>query len=224
VTDFGKPYLSVVALCEESFRKHGDNHLGVGWTKGKEEADQRYQVMLDLIRPSEKRVSVLDFGCGLSHLYEYIEQTGNRLIDYQGLDLSDDMLAASRRKHPQNTYLQGDVLDGFDLPVYDYIILNGLFNSKRQHSFDDMFAYMLRLITATFAKARAGIAFNVMTKYVDWERDDLFYVRLDDMARVVVRDLSRHFVIRHDYGAFEYTVYVYHEPAASYRGVTPSRS
>jgi hypothetical protein len=33
------------------------------------------------------------------------------------------------------------------------------------------------------------------------------------MAEHVGRSLSRHFVIRHDYGAYEYTTYVYRAPS-----------
>jgi len=32
------------------------------------------------------------------------------------------------------------------------------------------------------------------------------------MAQYVSQALSRHFVVRHDYGAYEYTTYVYRNP------------
>ena len=54
-----------------------------------------------------------------------------------------------------------------------------------------------------------GVAFNVMSKHVDWERDDLFHLPFDEMAGFVTRNLTRNFVIRNDYGLFEYTVYLY---------------
>ncbi len=53
-----------------------------------------------------------------------------------------------------------------------------------------------------------------MSKYLDWERDDLFHLGFDDMASFLDSDISRHFVIRHDYELFEYTVYVYRESEA----------
>jgi hypothetical protein len=51
-----------------------------------------------------------------------------------------------------------------------------------------------------------------MSKLVDWERDDLFHRPFDTMASFVWKNLSRHFVIRHDYPAYEYTTYVYRRP------------
>jgi hypothetical protein len=68
-----------------------------------------------------------------------------------------------------------------------------------------------------FAKARAGIAFNVMTAQADWERNDLFHLPLDRLSDFLTRELSRHFVIRNDYGLYEYTTYLYHEPADAHR-------
>jgi hypothetical protein len=51
-----------------------------------------------------------------------------------------------------------------------------------------------------------------MSRLVDWERDDLFHLPFDVMAEFVGKRLSRHFVIRHDYPAYEYTTYVYRRP------------
>jgi hypothetical protein len=59
---------------------------------------------------------------------------------------------------------------------------------------------------------RRGIAFNVMAKAVDWERDDLFHVPTDDLIAFLVNQLSRQFVLRNDYGLYDYTTYVYREP------------
>ena len=56
-----------------------------------------------------------------------------------------------------------------------------------------------------------GVAFNVMSKLVDWERDDLFHWGFDEMAAAVGGRLSRHIRIRADYGLYEYTVYVYRQ-------------
>ena len=46
-----------------------------------------------------------------------------------------------------------------------------------------------------FPLAKRGIAFNVMSKQVDWERNDLFHLSLDEMSSFVTKHLSRHFVV-----------------------------
>jgi hypothetical protein len=54
-----------------------------------------------------------------------------------------------------------------------------------------------------------GLAFNVMSKHVDWERDDLFHLPLDVLADFLTKNLTRNYIIRNDYGRYAYTVYVY---------------
>jgi len=208
-----KKYLSIVSHYESCLEKYGDTHLGVDWPK-KEDVDKRYRVMLEVIRPDTPgKIKLLDFGCGASHLYEYIVQHKLDNIEYSGLDLSEKFIGLSRRKFPSINYYCIDILDDqVSLPDFDYIVMNGVFTEKRDLSFDEMFAYFQAIVGRAFDKARIGIAFNVMSKQVDWERDDLFHLPFDLLASFLTKNISRHFVIRHDYGLYEYTAYVYREP------------
>ncbi len=204
-----KPYLPIIAFCEEWLSKHGDNALGVGWPRA--DAEDRYRVMLDLMRPSSSPVTLLDFGCGASHLYEYILRNGIDRIRYSGLDLSDRFLELSRSKFPEVVYHRVDLLDpaSGSLPSFDYVVMNGIFNYRGALSQDDMFEYLCTLVRRVNDMATIGFAFNVMTKQVDWERDDLFHLPVDRLLTFLSREVSRHVVIRHDYGLYRYTVYVY---------------
>jgi len=207
------PYNCITAYCERCLAEHGDTHLGVGWPKP-EDAETRYRVMLDVIRRSHNGpVRLLDFGCGASHLYDYLLRHGRTDIEYSGLDLSDKFIALSRAKHPSNTYYHLDVLaDDTVLPMFDYVVLNGVLTVKRELSFDEMMAYTQRLLRRAFSLARIGMAFNVMSTHVDWQRDDLFHVPTDTLGRFLVAQVSRHMLMRHDYGLYEYTTYVYRTP------------
>ena len=89
--------------------------------------------------------------------------------------------------------------------------MNGVFTEKRDLEFDAMFEYMQNLLSLVFDKCKYGIAFNLMSKNVDWEREDLFHVSLDLITGFICKNLTRNFVIRNDYGLYEYTVYVYKE-------------
>jgi len=209
-----KPYLQLVAHYERCLAAHGDTHRGVDWPN-QADALTRYQVMLDLIpaQPTGTNVSLLDFGCGAAHLYDYLRARGLDWIDYAGLDLSSQFIELARRKFPNVPFYQGDVLaeDAPALPQFDYLVLNGVLTEKRDLSFAQMWDYAQRLLRAVLAQVRGGIAFNVMSKQVDWERDDLFHLPLDLLAAFLTRELSRHFIVRHDYGLYEYTVYVYQQ-------------
>jgi SAM-dependent methyltransferase len=210
------PQTLISEACEEDLLKYGDNFRGVGYTKSEYEASERYALMLEVIRERGAEISLLDLGCGLGHLLDFIQRhTAYQNVRYTGLDLSRRYIDAARKRHPETAFVLMDVLGSdAELGTYDYIILNGLFNYRGSISWDEMLLYWQRLTAVCYAHCTRGIVFNVMSKLVDWERDDLFHLPFDSLAAFVGKHLSRHFIIRHDYRAYEYTTYVYRSPYA----------
>jgi len=204
-----KKYLEIVAHYEKCLAQYGDTHLGVDWPRP-EHVDIRYRVMLEVIRDTSSKVSLLDFGCGTSHLYEYIQRNRLTYIEYTGLDISEKFIALCREKFPSIRYYCMDILtEGDSLPDFDYVVMNGVFTEKRSLSYSEMLDYFFQVLRKVYEKTRIGLAFNVMSSHVDWERDDLFHLPLDTMAAFVTKELSRDFIVRNDYGLYEYTTYVY---------------
>lgn len=209
-------YLDIVKYYEECFRVHGDNNKGVDWPN-REDAIKRYQVMLEIIKFDTSfhdgidRYSVLDFGCGLGHMYEYILWKGIE-VTYTGLDLSSLFIDKCREKFPDVNFIMTDLLDEKEghLPQnFDYIIMNGVLTEKRGLSYEKMFSYFKSLIFKLYKCCNYGLAFNVMSTDVDWEREDLFHLSLNVLSDFLTKEITRDFIIRYDYGLYEYTVYVY---------------
>ena len=206
-------YLTLIDHYESCLAAHGDSHRGVDWPNAAD-AETRYRVMLDVIdAPTTQNVSLLDFGCGAAHLYEYIGRRNRANIEYVGLDGSRKFVSLCQQKFPEISFHCMDVLaDDTPLPQVDYVVMNGVFTEKRALTFQEMWTHTQQLLERVFQAARIGIAFNVMSKHVDWERDDLFHLPFDVLAEFLRRKLSRHFRFRADYGLYEFTTYVYREP------------
>ncbi len=205
-----RQYMTIVEHYESCLENHGDTHLGVGWPRA-EDVDTRFHIMCDLFRNDKTEdLSLLDFGCGLSHLYDYLQKNSFNQVTYSGLDLSDQFIDMSINKYPQNNYYCLDILESSHLlPQFDYVIINGIFTQKRDLTFDEMFDFFKKMIQVIFEKANKGIAFNVMSKCVDWEKQGAFHLPFDILAEFLNASLSGNFVFRHDYGLYEYTTYVY---------------
>ncbi|MDB5097065.1 MAG: SAM-dependent methyltransferase [Cyanobacteria bacterium RYN_339] len=201
-------YHALQTHYEACLEEHGDNHLGVNWSR-QEDADRRYEVMLDLVKPGEG-VSLLDFGCGAAHFYDYLRARGRTDIVYAGLDISPKFVELSRAKHPALDFYCLDVLTAdAALPEFDYIVLNGVFTAKPTISHEAMWAFCQALLTKLVPHARKGLAFNAMSKHVDWERDDLFHLPFDTIAAFLHAQGWRRYTIRADYGLYDYTLYLH---------------
>ncbi|MEZ8189839.1 class I SAM-dependent methyltransferase [Vibrio sp. 1F279] len=204
-------HLTIMKHYEKCLDLYGDTHLGVDWPN-KEDARLRYAIMKDLIVQEDlnSRISLLDFGCGASHFFEYLKDVELNNVDYSGLDISRKFVTLSKEKFPGNSYYCVDILNNdTELPQFDYVILNGVFTEKCDLSFEEMLSFFKAVLTRVFAKVNIGMAFNVMSKNVDWERDDLFHLSLDLLTEFLSKNVSRKYIIRNDYGLYEYTVYVY---------------
>jgi SAM-dependent methyltransferase len=204
--------MEIVRHYEACLERYGDSYLGVDWPKARD-VPTRYRVMLDMIElepaPEAPR-TLLDFGCGTSDLYAYIRESGLSNIEYSGLDISEKFIALCRNKFPENSYYCVDVLDGnVRLPRFDYVVMNGVFTEKRGLTFEEMFSYLKAVLRRTFPLVRIGLAFNVMSQHVDWQRDELFHLPFDLIADFLTQELSRNIVFRSDYGLYEYTTYVF---------------
>lgn len=200
-------YENIVKHYENCLEIYGDSHKGVDWPN-EQDALIRYQVMLDVIKDND--TSLLDFGCGAAHLYQYILDRRYN-IQYYGLDMSQTFIELCKTKYPNGCFICADILkeSADKIPQVDYMIMNGVFTEKLKLSFDEMEKYFQDMLCCLFKKANKGIAFNVMSKAVDWERDDLFHMPTERLIDFLVKNLSRNFIIRNDYGLYEYTVYVY---------------
>lgn len=203
-------YTSIFEHYEKRFAEHGDNHKGMDWPN-LDDALVRYQVMWELtqkLHSPKDTIEILDVGCGIGHFLEYLRRN-QYTISYQGLDISETFIDHCRQKFPTKTFYHCDLLKNpFDLH-FDYVTMNGVFTEKVSLSYSEMTDFFESLITKVFEIANIGISFNVMSSHVDWEREDLFHLPMDEMAKIIIKNLTRNFQIRNDYGLYEYTVYIY---------------
>ena len=201
-------YLSIAKHYDDCFKKHGDNNLGVDWPKY-EDTLTRHEIMFQLLQGDEN-VSLLDFGCGLGHFYEFLKSHNHHnFTNYSGLDINESFYQTCKQKFPFLNFYHTDILVNDNIPNFDYIVCNGTFTEKRELSQNEMMEFFTSVLKKLWAKTNKGIAFNIMSKLVDWERDDLFHVSIDELGWFLKNNLSRNFVIRNDYKLYEYTVYVY---------------
>jgi SAM-dependent methyltransferase len=208
---YNRPDDLILSHMDEYLRQFGDTAKGAHWPNEKDRIT-RFDVMLGVIRdPSEPQI-VCDFGCGTGEMLSRIRSLGLNNIKYIGVDRSELALGYARKKFPDECFLEMDVL-AHDANVEelscDYLVSSGVFTVKWEMSNEEMWAFVSETLQRLWPVVRKGMAFNVMSKAVDWERDDLFHASMDDMARLLHKLAGRRIVFRSDYGLYEYTAYVF---------------
>lgn len=211
-----KSYVALSRHYDACLRRYGDIAQGADWPN---EADRqtRFSVMLDVLAAdTSERVDLLDFACGTGELYRRTQHIEKPLISYQGVDISDLAVQYARGKFPNAQFRCLDILAATEQELTncsaDYCIINGLFTVKQTLSQRQMWDFMAAVLARLWPVTRKAIAFNVMSKQVERERDDLFHVSLDQMAQFLYEFAGRSVVLRSDYGLFEFTCYVRRRP------------
>lgn len=199
---------TIIEYYENCLASHGPNHKGVNWPN-QADAETRYRVMLDIkrfdITNRSNHFSVIDYGCGVGGMLEHIKNFEYNSVVYYGFDESKKMLSFCSGKYGSAYFDPKTVFES----RRDYVLMNGLFTVKASLTFPRMWDLMTCELHNSWQHSSKGIAFNVMSTNVDYRRKDLFHCPIDMLSEWICKNLSRNFIIRNDYGLYEYTVYVY---------------
>ena len=193
---------------KKTFLKHGANSKGVDWGDKEWAGLLRQQKMLEVIRPNLKPVSLLDVGCGYGALADLINE--RRLnISYTGLDVVPDMVDAAIKRHPNSDFICGDIMTA-DLNSYDYIVCNGILTQKLNASTLEMNQFANELIKKMFSHCNIGIAFNVMSTYVNFQKDHLHYRNPSELLAWCMSEMTPNIKLDCSYEQwYEYSLYLY---------------
>ena len=169
---------------------------------------------------------LVDLGCGTGELLSRIRARGLSNIEYVGVDRSAQAIEMARAKFPEARFLVLDVNDpAADLGLVDcdYLVANGLFTIRASMSEAQMREFLHSTIRRVWPRVRRGIAFNVMSKIVDWEREDLYHASMDEMAALLHELAGRRVRMRADYGLYEFTCYAWREHSGTFAASTPDK-
>jgi cyclopropane fatty-acyl-phospholipid synthase-like methyltransferase len=192
---------------EASLARFGDDPRGVNW-RDAETQRLRFAVLCGVGDLTGRRLH--DVGCGLAHLADYLRDE-RVACEYVGSDISPAMIEQARRRLSTTRLEVADLLAQTPAPWMraDYVVTSGLFHVRGSRSPEEWRGFVQAMVQRMFEMAGRGIAFNMMTSYVDYEDAHLYYSPPAEMLDFCMRHLGRRVVVRHDYPLWEYTVYAY---------------
>ena len=181
-------------------QQHGSTFRAVDWGSSWGQTI-RFQVLLDV--GDLLSASILDIGCGVGHLVEYLSEIGYRGT-YTGIDILPEMVATALISYPTWGFRACDILNPEIKWEADYVIGSGLFTFGDQK-------LMEMTVEAMFKSCNQALAFNSLSSWADQQESGEFYA--DPLATVeFCRTLTPWVVLRHDYMQQDFTIYMYRQP------------
>lgn len=195
--DISEHYRSLLA-------EHGDSPQAVQYSSQSSQ-ERRFELLANIGDLRNRRI--LDFGCGIGHLGSYLSNQGIE-FEYFGTDIVSEFLTLCRQKFPEGHFEEFSSLSNIK---FDYIFVSGVFNNLR----GDNTQFYQDTVRQLFTMCTLGLAFNMMSTYVDYKDPSLFYECPENVFSFLKREVTPFVTLRNDYEVkpgvvpFDFTVYAY---------------
>lgn len=181
-------------------KSHGNSHLSLNWGSQTSQL-KRFERLIDF--PIEEDATILDVGCGLGHLFEYLRNR-KKQIKYTGYDIIPDMVSEASKLFPEANFTEENILDSSEDYCYDYVVASGIFTIGCNH--ERMFA----TIDSMFKKSVKICSFNSLSA---WSPSDGAHEFQADPLKVLdfCKELTPRISFFHSYLPHDFTVHLYKE-------------
>ena len=198
----------VCSLYRENLAKHGPVSQSVGW-RDEQSQTLRFDKLLDVVRAQDARdgFPCNAWGCGYGAMFQYmLSQPSVNLTRYTGYDICDEMLEQARCSNafPHCEFVKSNL----PTETADYTFVSGTFNVKLKASDNKWKRYIEETVSLLWDLSDRGIAFNLLTTYVDWKEPQLYYGDPAYFFDFCKRRLSPQVSLLHDYPLYEWTILV----------------
>jgi SAM-dependent methyltransferase len=197
----------VAKLYEDSLAQHGESSCGVGWRDDAGHA-MRFDQLMRVIKSRQDSLEINELGCGYGAFYEHLLARGVPVSQYCGVDISAEMIERARLRLKD---VSAEVAIGAELTRdADYSFASGIFNVRLSCVDAEWRDHILLTLSNLASRSRRGFAFNLLSTYVDWRAERLFYGDPLFFFDYCKRHFSRYVTLVHDYPLWEWTILVHH--------------
>lgn len=204
-------------------RHHGDEPGACDYGSYASRA-ARFVVLEGVFNEARRRigasVSVLEVGCGLGDLADWLdtpkdgEQRMGSRMQYTGLDLCPEMITRAKARwagERSYEFVQGHLLDYCPelWPTYDLVVANGILYLNPPEEGYHLFE---RTLAAMWQRAQVGVALMTLSTWGDREEEGKW--RADPLVALrFAHTLTRNVTLRHDYLPHDWCLTLWRDPA-----------
>jgi hypothetical protein len=195
---------NVISIYKKAFEENGDSTNSVLTPKGRQ--DIRFENLLKNIK-TDNQYSLMDFGCGLAFLKEYIEKLDLPIV-YSGSDIVDDFISHNSKKYPNNEFILLKGKKIFD-KSYDYIVCSGVFNLLYVENIEEHEQIVFNTLQQLFEKCNHSLSLDFMTDKVDFMQDGAYHQNISNLIAFAQKNLSKRIILNHSYMPYEFTITIF---------------
>lgn len=137
---------------------------------------------------------VLDIGCGFGDLFYWLRREGFYFRSYEGIDMTDEIRAEARRRHPGGTFTTWRFPDEAPSQVYDHVVASGVF-SRSSTTWE---ADVVRFLKRAVAMSRGWVVVNFLSSLVVEPVPGCAMILPEQAVRIATQ-VTKKFRLHHDY-------------------------
>jgi ubiquinone/menaquinone biosynthesis C-methylase UbiE len=128
----------------------------LGW-ESEESQRLRFDVLVSNVDLNGKKI--LDVGCGLGNLFEFISSKGIE-ADYTGVDILEKMIERANKKQLKAKFYKMDIFEAnpFKEGQFDVVYASGTFNLNLQNNME----FLKKALIEIFRLSGGVVAFNLL--------------------------------------------------------------
>jgi SAM-dependent methyltransferase len=194
------PFPGIVSYYGALIDKYGHDPRACDYGRPQSQ-ETKFRVLSEAM-PLDNR-SILDVGCGFADFERYLASrfTGVR---YSGIDICEGMVAEALRLNPKLDVRVANLLNFSSKEQFDLVTANGILYLLGENAWPIMQSLILRM----YALCHEAVAFNSLSAWAtDKETGELYPDPL--LVLEFCRTLTPWVVLRHDYHARDFTIYMY---------------
>lgn len=174
----------------------------------KESQERRFEV-LEKVFLSKSDFSVIDYGCGLGHFYEYLIKKGYSNIKYIGVELNERFVEETKNRLPNVQIELGSSkkVESLLESGVDYLVSSGIYNlGESEELVQSLFIIDY---SKFFDLIKMGLAANFLSRMSNKKDEKSIYHNPYSLLKQCEERISKNIVYFHNYLPHDFTIFLY---------------
>lgn len=194
-------------IYRDSFEAHGVSSSAMLMPKGRHDA--RFGMLCQVLSDFEA-ASLLDYGCGLGFLCEYL-QSNRPDVQYCGMDMVDDFIESCLQRLGTKGRFEAISPDQVIDETFDVVYASGVFNLSTSADESESLNYVRDRLHSLFAITRKALVVDFLSPDVDFVQTSAQHIRYETVLNWFVPRLTRRWSLLHHYLPYEYSLVLYRD-------------